>query len=84
MLTVKVIRRDKDGFSLDRTKTLAAVQVETDYLTEDAHFKTHFVLVTDYKGTVHSFDLQEGTTIYVENLSGKTVEVHRYSPSIQE
>lgn len=83
MLTVKVMRRDNDGLSLDRTKTISAVQVETDYLTEDVHFKTHFVLVTDYKGTVHSFDLNEGTTIYVENLAGKTVQVYRYSPSIK-
>ncbi len=83
MLTVKVVRRDNDGFSLDRTRTISAIETETGYITEGGDFKTHFVLVTDYKGTVHSFDLNEGTNIYVENLSGKTVQVYRHSPELK-
>ncbi|CAH9014931.1 conserved hypothetical protein [Vibrio phage 501E54-1] len=83
MLTVKVVRRNNDGLSLDRTRTISALETETGYITEGEGFKTHFVLVTDYKGTVHSFDLKDGTRIYVENLAGKTVQVYKYSKPVQ-
>jgi len=83
MLTVKIFRKNNDGLSLDRTRVISALETSTDYITEDGVFKNHFVMVTDYKGTVHSFDLVEGTRIYVENLSGKTVQVYQYSEPVQ-
>ncbi len=83
MLTVKVVRRNNDGLSLDRTRTISALETETGYIEDNGIFKNHYVIVTDYKGTVHSFDLKEGTHIYVENLAGKTVQVYRYSNPIQ-
>ncbi|CAH9015079.1 conserved hypothetical protein [Vibrio phage 424E50-1] len=83
MLTVKVVRRNNDGLSLDRTRTISALETETGYIEDAGIFKNHFILVTDYKGTVHSFDLNEGTRIYVENLAGKTVQVYKYSKPVQ-
>ncbi|AUR84889.1 hypothetical protein NVP1063O_222 [Vibrio phage 1.063.O._10N.261.45.C7] len=84
MLTVKVYRNsNEDGLSLDKTRTISALEVETGYHAPEGKFSNHYVLVTDYKGTVHSFDLNEGTRIYVENLAGKTVQVYQYSESLK-
>lgn len=83
MLTVKIFRKNNDGLSLDRTRIISALEVCTDYNTSEGLFKNHYVMVTDYKGTVHSFDLIEGTRIYVENMAGKTVQVYQYSDPVQ-
>ncbi len=83
MLTVKVFRNKSDGFSLDRTRIISALEVSTDYLTVEGVFDLWQVIVTDYKGASHIFDLVEGTRIYVENMAGKTVQVYQYSRPIQ-
>ncbi|CAL9972546.1 hypothetical protein VPHD51_0046 [Vibrio phage D51] len=82
MLTVKVIRNcnKEDGLSLEKTTTISAVSSKTGYhLDKEGNFLCHYVTVEDYKGNVYSFDLTEGTRIFVENLTGKTVQAYHYS-----
>ncbi|AUR94235.1 hypothetical protein NVP1193O_104 [Vibrio phage 1.193.O._10N.286.52.C6] len=84
MLTVKIFRnKNEDGLGLGIDRILSALEVATNYYTVDGVFDRHYVVVTDYKGNDQSFDLLEGTRIYIENMSGKTVQVYQYSPPIQ-
>ena len=82
MLTVKVIRNcnKEDGLSLDKSTTISAVNVKTDYhVDKDGNFINHYVMVEDFKGNCYSFDLNEDTRIFVENMTGKTVQAYHYS-----
>lgn len=84
MLTVKVFRnKNEDGLSLGRERIISALEVATGYHAPDGNFNGHYVIITDYKGHVHTFDLVYGTDIFVENLSGKTVQVYRHSPKLK-
>lgn len=79
MLTVKVIRNcnAEDGLSLEKTTTISAVNVKTDYhVDEKGNFQNHYVMVEDFKGNVYSFDVVEDTRIFVENMTGKTVQAY--------
>lgn len=85
MLTVKVRRysHDKsiDGKSIYKEIILPATKVCTDYYTTEDGEQINYCTVENIAG-VHSFDLTEGTVIFVENLDRKTVQVYKYSQDL--
>lgn len=70
MLTVKVHIEEEYGIV---RKTIAACSIEANYYDDGLQF----VEIKDYRGDMYTFSVDENTKVYVENLSGKTVDVYK-------
>lgn len=75
MLTVKIVTKSTDGYSLNSTRVISAVATEADYWIVDNE-PVHYVAIEDYKGNNYEITLDSNVVIYVENLAGKTVTVY--------
>lgn len=80
MLTVKVNTSNNNlkGFSFDKEVIFSALSVKTEYV-ETSEGVVQTVFIEDFKGNMHSFDIKPNRRIFVENSSGKTVQVYRIS-----
>ncbi len=78
MLTVKIRMKDKET-GIETHKTISALDYYTDFeQTSDGIL--YCVVTQNYKEMYETHWVEDGVSIYVENLAGKTIDKYYHSP----